>query len=98
MDVVTPEDVGFSSTRLRRIGAGLQPLVDQGQIPGAVTLLARHGKVVHCEATGMADIAAGRPLEPDAIFRIASMTKPITSVAVMMLFEEGRFLLDDPMA
>jgi CubicO group peptidase (beta-lactamase class C family) len=98
MEVVTPEDVGFSPVRLRRIGEGMRRYVDEGKIAGAVTLVARHGKVAHVEATGLMDREARRPMERDAIFRIASMTKPITCTAVMMLFEEGRFLLDDPVA
>jgi CubicO group peptidase (beta-lactamase class C family) len=72
--------------------------VDEGKIAGAVTLVARQGKVAHFEATGLMDRESGRPMERDAIFRIASMTKPITCTAVMMLFEEGHFLLDDPVA
>jgi CubicO group peptidase (beta-lactamase class C family) len=98
LDIATPEDVGFSSARLRRIGATMRRFVDEGKIAGAVTLVARHAKVAHFEATGLIDQEARRPMERDAIFRIASMTKPITCTAALMLFEEGQFLLDDPIA
>src|SRR5947209_5589560 len=98
MEVDTPENLGFSSSRLRRIGDHLQQLVDQGRIAGAVTLIARRGQLAHLGAIGLRDVEERQPMEPDTIFRIASMTKPVTSVAVMMLFEEGHFLLDDPVA
>ena len=98
MEAVRPEDVGFSSARLQRIGNAMRRFVDEGTIAGAVTLVARQGKAVHFEATGLMDLEARRPMERDAIFRIASMTKPITAAAVLMLFEEGHFLLDDPVA
>jgi CubicO group peptidase (beta-lactamase class C family) len=98
IDVVRPETVGFSSARLHRIDDAFRRFVEAGKIAGAVSLVARHGKVVHFEATGFANLESRRPLRRDAIFRIASMTKPITCTAVMMLFEEGHFLLDDPIA
>jgi len=98
IEVVVPEDVGFSSERLRRINDALRRLIDQGKIAGSVSLVARQGGVVHFQAAGLMDIEARRPMERDTIFRIASMTKPITCTAVMMLFEEGHFLLDDPIA
>jgi CubicO group peptidase (beta-lactamase class C family) len=98
MDLVAPEDVGFSSTRLGRIGGTMRRFVDEGMLTGAVTLVARQGKLAHFEATGLLDVEAGRPMELDAIFRIASMTKPITVTAALMLFEEGHFHLDDPVA
>jgi CubicO group peptidase (beta-lactamase class C family) len=98
IDTVRPEDVGFSSVRLQRIDATMRRLVNEEKIAGGVTLVARQGKVAHFEATGLMDIEARRPMERDAIFRIASMTKPITVTAVMMLFEEGHFLLDDPIS
>jgi CubicO group peptidase (beta-lactamase class C family) len=96
LEEVTPEAVGFSSARLRRIDEAMERLVDQGTVAGAVTLVARHGKVAHFAATGRMDVEAGAPMRRDAIFRLASMTKPITAVAVLLLYEEGRFLLDDP--
>jgi CubicO group peptidase (beta-lactamase class C family) len=98
IEAVSPEDVGFSSARLRRVDDVMRSLVNGGKIAGALTLVARQGKVAHFEATGLMDVEARRPMERDAIFRIASMTKPITVTAVMMLFEEGQFLLDDPIS
>ncbi len=92
------EDSGLSSERLQRIKIAMQRYIDRGEVPGVVTLVARHGRVVHFEALGYRDVEAKAPMTKDAIFRIASMTKPITSVAVMMLFEEGHFLLSDPIA
>ena len=93
-----PESVGMSSQRLASLGDGMKSLVDQGRLAGVVTMVARHGKVVQFEATGKRDIAAGLPMQKDSIFRIYSMTKPITGVAMMMLFEEGKWQLDDPVA
>jgi CubicO group peptidase (beta-lactamase class C family) len=92
----SPEQVGLSSERLARIGAVMQAHVDEGRIAGAVGLVARNGKVAYLQSWGMRDMGRAAQMETDAIFRIYSMTKPITSVAVMMLFEEGRFLLSDP--
>ncbi len=90
-----PEDVGLSSERLGRITRAIQQSVDEGRISGGVALVARHGKIAYFQAVGMADRDARKPMRPDTIFRICSMSKPITSVAVMMLYEEGRFTLDD---
>lgn len=98
LEIVKAEDVGLSPVRLRRIDETMRRLVDQQRFAGVVTLVARHGRIAYFEATGLMDREAGRPMKRDAIFRIASMTKPITCVATMMLFEEGRFLLDDPIA
>ena len=98
MKSVSPEDIGFSSARLQHIDNAMRRFVDEGTLAGAVTLVARHGKAVHFEASGLIDVEARRPMQRDAIFRIASMTKPITVAAVLMLFEEGHFLLDDPVA
>lgn len=92
------ESVGMSPGRLERIDAMLQQAVAEGEVPGAVALVARNGKIVFHKAYGMADNEAGIPLERDAIFRIASQTKAITSTAVMMLWEEGLFQLDDPIS
>lgn len=92
---VKPEAVGLSSERLERIGTAVQQSIDDKRIAGAVTFVARRGKVAWFKAQGMMNREAGKPMRPDTIFRICSMTKPITSVAVMMLYEEGRFLLDD---
>lgn len=93
-----PESVGLSSERLERIGTEVQRSIDDKRIAGAVTLVVRHGKIAWFKAQGMADREAGKPMRTDAMFRICSMSKPITSVAVMMLYEEGKFLLDDPVS
>jgi CubicO group peptidase (beta-lactamase class C family) len=93
-----PESVQMSSERLQRIGQVLQEYVDSSYIPGAVALVARHGKIVYHQAFGHADVDSRQPLQRDHIFRIASQTKAVTSVAVMMLYEEGRILLDEPIS
>ncbi len=90
-----PEDSGMSGERLRRIHESMMRHIEAGEICGAVTLVARNGRIVHFEAHGLMDIESKRPMEKDAIFRIASMSKPITSVAVMMLVEEGKIRLSD---
>jgi len=92
------EAVGISSERLARLPDGMKALVDQGRLAGAVTMVARHGKVIEFEAAGKRDIAANLPMQKDSIFRIYSMSKPITGVAMMMLFEEGKWQLNDPVA
>ena len=94
----SPESVGFSSERLERLDAAMAKAVADGRVAGMTTLLARHGKIVAFNTYGQASLAEGRPLEKDAIFRIYSMTKPITGVAMMILFEEGRWRLDDPVS
>jgi CubicO group peptidase (beta-lactamase class C family) len=93
-----PEEVGLSSRRLDRIVTVMEDQVKRNRIAGAVTLVARRGKVAHLEAHGMMDIETAKPMQEDALFRIASMTKPVTCVAVMILYEEGRFLLNDPIS
>jgi len=93
-----PESVGISSERLERIATAVQHNIDDKRIAGAVTLVARRGRVVWFKPQGMMDREAGKPMQPDTMFRICSMTKPITSLAVMMLYEEGRFLLEDPIS
>jgi len=93
-----PETVGLSSERLERITAKVQQSIDDKRIAGAVTLVARHGKVVFFKSQGALDREANKPMRNDAIFRICSMTKAITSTAVMQLYEEGRFLLEDPIS
>ncbi len=93
-----PESVGMSSERLARIDRMCREAVSSGEVPGIVALVARNGRIVFHEAYGMADNEAGVPMRRDAIFRIASQTKAITSTAVMMLWEEGRFRLDDPIS
>lgn len=91
-------EVGMSSQRLARLSAAMQDIVDQERVAGIVTMVARHGKVVHHESFGRQDIEQDVPMATDTIFRIYSMTKPITGVALMMLFEEGKFRLSDPVA
>ena len=93
-----PEDVGFSSERLGRIKEAVQRHIDSGNVPGAVTLVARRGRVVHFEAHGLNDVEAKKPMPKDAIFRLASMSKPIAATAVMMMIEEGKVRLNDPVS
>ena len=95
LPVASPEDVGLSAAALSRLSTALKDRVASGHVPGAVALIARHGKIAYHEAFG-ALVPGGAPMTTDAIFRIYSMTKPIVSVAVMMLWEEGRLLLSDP--
>ncbi|MEH6677388.1 serine hydrolase domain-containing protein [Phenylobacterium sp.] len=96
--MAAPAEVGFTAPGVDALTAEMQALVDQKKLAGAVTLLAREGKVVHYEAYGVQDVATGQPTKLDTIYRIASMTKPITGVAMMILWEEGRWSLDDPVA
>ena len=93
-----PEQVGFSSERLQRLDAAMQQKVDEKQFAGIVTILARHGKVVEFKTYGKKNLAAGAPMEKDAIFRIYSMTKPLTGAAMMMLYEEGKWQPEDPIS
>ena len=93
-----PEKVGLSSQRLDRIGEAIQRSVDDGRIAGGLSLVARHGKVAYLQAVGMADREAHKPLRTDNLFRLCSMSKVITAVAVMMLYEDGRFELSDPVS
>jgi CubicO group peptidase (beta-lactamase class C family) len=95
---VKPEDVGLSSDRLARLGETIRAGIARGLIPGATALVARRGKVAYFEALGVRDPASGAPMRQDTIFRIYSMTKPIVSVAAMMLVEEGRLMVADPLA
>jgi CubicO group peptidase (beta-lactamase class C family) len=94
--IAKPETVGLSSDRINLLKPLLQGYVDDNKLPGMITMVARHGKVINFDSYGI--MGTDKPMQLDAIFRIASMTKPITSVAVMMLYEEGRFKLDDPVA
>ena len=96
--MATPEEVGVSTKRLKRIRTLLQGYVNSGQLPGFLTVVARRGKIVHLATIGMRDVENSKPVEPDTIFRIYSMSKPITSVAVMMLYEEGHFQLGTPVS
>ncbi len=93
-----PKDVGLSQSRLDRITKAMNNDVESGELRGALAMVARNGKVAYLETAGMADTENDVPMSDDTIFRIYSMSKPITSVAVMMLFEEGRFFLKDPVS
>ena len=96
--MVVPEEVSVSAERLERIHPVMQDYVDKENLPGFLTVVARRGKIVHFETIGMRDVENKKPVESDTIFRIYSMSKPITSVAVMMLYEEGKFQLDTPVS
>lgn len=98
MKVHSPEEAGMSSERLARIPAVMEQFVKDNQLPGILTLVQRKGKIIHYGEYGLMDIEAGRPMQEDALFRIYSMTKPIVSVALMTLYEEGRFSLNDPVS
>src|SRR6185369_5359685 len=93
-----PEQVGMSSERLARLGPALKGQIANERFPGAVVLVARKGKVVYFETVGQRDPATGAPMTKDAIFRLYSMTKPFTSVAAMILVEEGKLRLSDPVS
>lgn len=93
-----PEETGFSAERLARIGPSLQKYIDAQIAPGMLTLVARHGRIVLFETQGLMDVEAKKPVRKDAIYRMMSMTKPITCAALMMLYEEGHFMLTDPIS
>src|SRR5262249_6884239 len=93
-----PEEVGLSSERLQRIHEAVQRHVDAKDVTGAVTLVARKGRLAHLEAHGLMDAESNKPMPKDGIFRLASMSKPITGAAVMMLVEEGKVRLSDPVS
>ncbi len=94
----TPESVGMSTERLSRLHAAMKRLVDDKQVAGLVTLVERHGKIVDFSAVGQLDVRKPDPLQKDSIFRIYSMSKPITGAAMMMLYEEGKWQIDDPVS
>jgi CubicO group peptidase (beta-lactamase class C family) len=98
LPIAKPEEVGLSSARLERITRTLREDVERGRIPGAVVLIARKGRVAYLEAIGFRDKAAAVPMRTDDIFRLASMTKPMASVATMILYEEGKLFLSDPVS
>jgi len=98
LEHAAPEAVGMSSKRLDRITDRFEQYIEQGQLPGTVTLIARKGKIVYFEALGNSDVEEGKKMGTDAIFRIASQTKAIISVAIMMLQEEGTLLIQDPLS
>jgi CubicO group peptidase (beta-lactamase class C family) len=93
-----PDDVGISSQRLQRVHDLMQRQIDAGAIAGSVTLIARNGKIAHLEAQGLMDIETRKPMATDAMFRIMSMTKPVVGVSVLMLVEEGKIRLNDPVS
>ncbi len=98
MDTIVPEKAGFSSSRLDRIHTVMQSYVNQGKLPGAVTMISRRGQLVHAECYGMRDVQAKKPMRFDTLFPIFSMTKPITAAAMMILYEEGCYQLFDPLS
>ncbi len=98
LPLTTPEEVGLSSDRLNHIETTMNDYIGKGKMPGMVTMVARHGKIAYYKSFGMMDMEAKKEMSKDAIFRIASMSKAITTVAVMILFEEGHFLLTDPIS
>lgn len=93
-----PESVGFSAERLKRLNNSMHALVDEGKLSGIVTCVARHGRIVQKSAYGKRDMENNKPMQMDTIFQLASMTKPVTGVAMMMLYEEGKWHPDDPLA
>src|SRR5262245_17647445 len=93
-----PQSLGFSSERLARIRTAIEREIEKGQYPGAVMLVARNGRIVYFESVGQLDPASGKRMTKDAIFRLYSMTKPYTSVAIMMLMEEGKLRMTDPVS
>ena len=93
-----PEDVGVSAERLHRIDDVIRRNIENHRIAGAVTLVARKGKVVHFEAQGLMDLDSKKPMAKDTLFRMASSTKPVTGVAIMMMIEEGKVRLNDPVS
>jgi CubicO group peptidase (beta-lactamase class C family) len=97
LKVVAPESVGLSSERLARLGKAMQDDIDQKKTGGIVVLIARHGSIAYHKAFGFADIESGKKMQTDSVFRLYSMTKPVTSAALLMLYEEGKFQLTDPL-
>ena len=96
--LAVPESVGFSTDGLKTLQRTMRALVDDAKLAGITTLVARHGRVVYLDAYGVQDLVTKKPVTKDTIFRIASMTKPIVGVAMMMLWEQGKWTLDDPVA
>src|SRR6185369_12883438 len=98
LQLTSPEQVGLSAARLARITSWMKGWVDSGKLPGMLVAVMRKGELAFAETYGKADVERNKPVRPDTIFRIYSMTKPLTSTAIMMLYEEGRFQLDDPIS
>ena len=97
-ETATPQSVGLSSERLQRVHELVDRTIAAGEIAGAVTLVARNGQVAYLEAQGVMDLASKRPMQPDSMFRLASMSKPVAAVAILMLAEEGKVRLSDPVS
>jgi len=95
MPISEPAEVGLNGTQLAKIDRHLEKYVDDGSLAGSCVLIARRGQIAHLGVTGSSDLARGAPMRDDTIFRIYSMTKPITCLVAMQLFEEGRLQLDD---
>jgi CubicO group peptidase (beta-lactamase class C family) len=95
---ISPELEGFSAERLNRLTSAMHAFIDAKELSGMVTLIARHGKLVYADAYGVQDMVSKKPMTQETIFRIYSMTKPVTGVAMMILYEEGKWLPDDPLA
>ena len=95
---IDPKEVGMSAERLARIDSHFKDYVDDGRLPGYHVAVARYGQIVHSSTYGMRDVEAKTPIEQDTMYRIYSMTKPITSIALMMMVEEGKVHLDDPIS
>jgi CubicO group peptidase (beta-lactamase class C family) len=98
LETDTPEHLGLSTERLQRLGDWLEQQVDSGRLAGASAIVGRRGKIAFCQSAGLAERESDRPFKRDTLTRIFSMTKPVTTVAAMMLYEEGHFQLDDPIA
>lgn len=98
LPLVSPEQVGLSAARLARISGWMKGWVDSGKLPGLLVAIMRKGELAFAETYGKADVERNKPVRPDTIYRIYSMTKPLTSTAIMMLYEEGRFQLDNPIS
>ena len=96
LEIVSPASVGFSDSGLELATAALQQHIDNGDIAGVVAAVARDGKLIYFEALGQIDLEQGKPMRDDALFRLYSMTRQITSAAVLQLYEQGKFRLDDP--
>ena len=93
-----PEDVGLSSERLQQVNALVKRHLDAKSFAGAVTLVARNGRIAHLQAHGIADLESKQPMKTDSMFRIMSMTKPVVGVAILMMMEEGKVRLNDPVS
>ena len=98
LPLVSPDQVGLSAARLARISSWMRGWVDSGKLPGMTVCVMRRGELAYAETYGKADVERNQPMRPHTIVRIYSMTKPLTSTAIMMLYEEGRFQLDEPIS